>query len=215
MTTHDSLKWNEWLDTIYKDVQNLLTNRYIFREVQKIISSNPRIQIGSSFYDWMGSVYAASQVIGVRRQVDADSDSISFRNLLDEIRQHAHILSRERYVSLYKDSGLPNDIPHRDFDRKAGTGRNHIDPVVVEADLSALQEKAERIRKYVNKRIAHFDRAEFKSLPTYAELDECLDYLEALLKKYLSLLQAKTHLSIVPVWQYDWKEIFRRPWIEK
>ena len=48
----------------------------------------------------------------------------------------------------------------------------------------------------------------------YVELDDCLDCLEKLLKKYLLLFTAEAHLYIVPIWQYDWKEIFRRPWIE-
>ena len=51
-------KWNKWLDTIFADIQGLLVNRYIFWEVQKIIQANPKIQMGSLFYEWMGNIYS-------------------------------------------------------------------------------------------------------------------------------------------------------------
>lgn len=65
-------KWEQWLDTIQADIVNLLHRRQIFREVQEIVVRNPRIQRPNVFYDWMASTYAASSVIGVRRQVDED-----------------------------------------------------------------------------------------------------------------------------------------------
>ncbi|MGH7431166.1 MAG: hypothetical protein ACREI5_05045 [Candidatus Methylomirabilales bacterium] len=207
-------KWNDWLSTIYSDIQGVLINRHIFREVQQIIRANPKIQIDSSFFEWMVNVYAAAAVIGVRRQLDEDQDSISFARLLGEIMASPKVLSRERFVALYKGSVIPNKYAHHDFDKFSGPGGSYVDPVPVQADLSTLRQKAARIRKYANKRIAHFDKSDFKHLPTYADLDESLDYLEALLKKYLLLFRAEGHGSIVPVWQYDWKEIFRLPWIE-
>jgi hypothetical protein len=206
-------KWNKWLSTIYDDIQGLLVNRHIFREVQEIIRSNTDIQFDDTFYEWMGNVYAAAAVIGVRRQVDTHKGSISFARLLGEIRENPEILPRERYLRLYKDRVIRDRVANRTFDKFAGTGRQHVNGALVGADLNMLNEKAETIRKFANKRIAHTDRAEFKSLPTYGELDDCLDYLEEMLKKYLSLFRAETHRSIVPVWTYDWKEIFRRPWI--
>ncbi|PJB21427.1 MAG: hypothetical protein CO114_05370 [Euryarchaeota archaeon CG_4_9_14_3_um_filter_38_12] len=215
--SHDTQfeKWNKWLDTIYSDVQGLLVNRYIYQEVQKIIQANPKIQVESSFYEWMGYVYATAAVIGVRRQLDKDKSSISFIRLLEEIRNKPKIVSRERYISLYSNSILPKDFANHDFDTLVGKDRAYIDPQRVGKDIDLLYKKAEKIKKFVNKRIAHFDKSDFKNLPTNAELDGCLDYLEKLLKKYLSIFRAEAHISIVPVWQYDWKQIFKYPWIEK
>lgn len=205
-------KWDGWLSTIHREVQGLLVNRHIFREVQAIIQANPKIQLASSFYEWMGNTYATTAVIGVRRQLDKDPDSISFARLLGEVAANPEILSRGRYVALCKTN--PRDLADKDFDRLAGNGAAHIDPSVPRAKLGKLEDIAKRIGKYATKRIAHFDKSEFKNLPTYAELDECLDYLEGLLKRYLLLFRAQAHTTIVPVWQYDWKQVFRRPWIE-
>ena len=71
--------------------------RHIFREVQAIIQTNPEIQLASSFYEWMGTSYATTQVIGVRRQLDKDPDSISFVRLLGEVAANPQVLSRGKW----------------------------------------------------------------------------------------------------------------------
>lgn len=164
-------KWDKWLEKIYIDIQRLLINRYIFREVQKIIEANPRIQIASSFYEWMGSVYANDAVIGVRRQVDPDKRSISFARLLAEIRDNPQVLSRSRFVALYKSNPSRG---HRDFDGFAGQGNAHVDPAKVDDDLDQLKQQTQNLKKYANRRVAHFDHRALKTPPTFQELDECL-----------------------------------------
>lgn len=207
--------WNEWLSTILTDVRGLLINRHIFQEVQRIIRSNAKIQLESSFYEWMGNVYATAAVIGVRRQLDMDKDSISFARLLTDIIANPQVLSKDRFVALYEGSNIPDHYAHRHFDGLFIPGFYHVNPSFVMHHLSALKHRAQPIRKYANKRIAHFDKSEFRELPTYAELDNCLNYLEELLKKYLLLFRAEGHQRIVPTWQYDWRQIFRFPWIEE
>jgi len=160
----------------------------------------------------MGNVYATTTVIGIRRQLDTDKDSVSFARLLKEIQENSEVLSRDRYVALHEGSVIPVQIASSHFDRFAGAGYPYVNSARVDLDLCILKQKAAGIRKFANKRIAHFDRSDFANLPTYAELDDCLDYLEDLLKKYLALFRAEMH-SIIPVWQFDWKAIFRVPWI--
>ncbi len=66
MTAEDQAfqKWTAWIDTIHKDVINLVIGRHIFCEVQKIISANLSIQKPSSFYGWLGMTYTAWSPIG-------------------------------------------------------------------------------------------------------------------------------------------------------
>jgi hypothetical protein len=54
---------------------------------------------------------------------------------------------------------------------------------------------------------------EFKTVPTFDDLDNALNLLEALTIKYLHLLTGKQPETFVPVFQYDWTKIFREPWI--
>ena len=51
-------------------------------------------------------------------------------------------------------------------------------------------------------------------LPTYAELDSCVDLLGRLAKDYSLLLEQTALVEVVPVIQEDWKAPFRVPWIQ-
>jgi len=152
-------------------------------------------------------------VMGVRRQLDPRSDSISFGRLLEDIEKNPEILSRQRYLSLYEGSALPIEVPEKEFDGSTGSGALYIDLKKVSEDLRNMKDKALKIRKFANKRIAHFDKSSFQDFPTFGDLDECLDLLEELLKKYMLLLCAQGG-DILPSFLYDWKKIFRYPWIE-
>src|SRR3990172_7876188 len=95
-------KWNRWLDVIFSEITTLAANKHIFWEIQTIIKNNPKIQKPSAFYEFLGSVYASSAVIAVRKQVKIDKNSISFARLLQEIHDDPMVLSRSRFVALYK-----------------------------------------------------------------------------------------------------------------
>lgn len=208
-------RWNAWLEVIFDDVQGLLANRQIYQEVQAIVQSNPKIQIPSAYYEWLGINYAANQATGIRRQVDPRPEVISFANLLNEIKGQPAVLDRQRYVALHIEGGLPDKRANSDFDRLAGKGKPHVDPQKAEADLTGMKEKADKIRMYANKRITRFDQSDFQSVPTFAELNDALDLLETLLSKYLRLFRANAPLTLVPVWKYDWKKVFRTAWLEQ
>lgn len=101
----------------------------------------------------------------------------------------------------------------QEFDRLAGRGALNINPQMVSDDLRILKDKVSKIRNFANKRIAHFDEYSFKDFPTFGDLDDCLDFMEELLKKYMLLLHADSS-DILPSFLYDWEKIFRYPWIE-
>lgn len=207
---------NGWLDVLQKEVRQLRVDQHIFWEVQKIIQANPRInKLGSSFYHWMGSAYATSMTVAIRRQVDGDSRSISFRNLLRMLRMHPEVLSRTRYKHHFVDanSPLPEAYRDRDYDRLVGEGRDILNPTDLEKEIADLQMVTDGLRQYVNKRIAHYDEEHFKRVPRFNDIDAAVEFLDRLLKRYLLLFRAVHIDTALPTWQYDWTEIFRHPWI--
>ncbi|OGS04903.1 MAG: hypothetical protein A3G41_01810 [Elusimicrobia bacterium RIFCSPLOWO2_12_FULL_59_9] len=208
-------EWNGWLSSIYTDIQQALVNRHIFRETLAVVQANPRIQTDDTFYSWMRTVYSQAAVVAVRRQADRRKDVVSLARLLDEIRKSPAVISRDRFVALYTAGRLPAHLGHRDFDKFAGADEPSISAAMIEKDLAQLQKTAASIKLFSHKRVAHYDDKKFQKVPTWNELDECLDLSEALLKKYLCIFRAEAHINIVPTWQYDWKEIFLVPWIEK
>lgn len=206
-------KWNKWLDVIYLEIRSLSVNRNIFWEVQNVIKNNPKIQKPSSFYEFLGSTYVISALMGVRRQIKINKDSIiSFAKLLKEIFDTPEILSRDRFVALYKGSAVEH-LANRHFDKFAGKVGSHVDPDLIRLSLEELNIKARKCEKFADQRIAHFDKRASKNIPTFKDLDDCIDFLEELIKMCYLLFRAISLTSILPVYQYDWKAIFREPWL--
>jgi hypothetical protein len=221
-------QWDRWLDLIYEDFRGLVIRRRVYEEVRTIIQSNPRINKPSSFYDFMGATFAAFAAIAVRRLRDA-----SMKRLISSIEKNAQLLSRERFVEVYATKILAGRKPtrrrasgggayvpsaaevrviaNRVFDGCVGPGAAHLDPARVHADAEELREKADRLEKFARTRIAHL-LDEPTDIPTLPELDAFIETFERVVKKYMMLLRA-TAPDVLPHWQYDWKAIFKEPWI--
>jgi hypothetical protein len=205
-------KWNKWLDSIYWEITNLSRYRNIFWEVQGIIKNNPRIQKQSSFYEFLGVSYVAFVLMGIRRQVKIHKDSISFARLLKEIYETPEVLSRTRFVALYKGS-IVEHYADRDFDQFSGKARSHVDPIIVKKDHENLKEKAKGFETYADRRIAHLDKRKPKTILKFKDVDNCIDFLEKLTKKYWLLFRGEYVRNILPTYPYDWKAIFKEPWL--
>lgn len=215
----DFKKWNQWLDRIYDQVEELLVRDYIYNEVQKIIQANSRIQKASLFYQWMGSVYAAATSIGIRRQLDPDKRSISLRRLLEEILKKPKVLSRQMFVSSYCSAvNEPETLKHMqklantEFDTFAGQGNTYVDSSLVQGDIDELITKLGGIKDFVNKRVAHTDKQGPSHLPTFEEVRDCLKFLKTLVEKYALILRGRNG-DMLPVIITDWRGVFREPWI--
>lgn len=233
-------KWTEWIDLVHRDVTDLVIGRHIFWEVQDIIKANPKIQKPSSFYGWLGMTYTAWGPMGVRRQLDMDTRSISLRRLLTEMAHASQTLSRRRYVTMYAaklmgTSDLSHSIPRpaneeqggayalelleaeeiasRSFDHYAGQGNEHIPESEIKRDREELLTESHRVERFATKKVAHLDENPPAALPTFDELDACVDLLERLVLKYELILKTSAPHSLLPTWQYDWKSIFYEPWI--
>ena len=86
---------------------------------------------------------------------------------------------------------------------------------MVESDLKKLKETAKICEDFADKRIAHWDKQGPKSVPTFAELDDCLKLLDKTYVKYYHLFYAESMETLDAEFQYDWKVIFREPWLVK
>jgi len=212
-------KWLRWLKVVENDIQQMLIHRNIFWEVQKIIRKNRNIQQPSSFYQYLGVTYVSYITMGIRRQVKIDKQSISFARLLSEIIETPSILSRVYFRSLYKGS-VAEDLADRDFDKFVENGpflkeRNidFISSTMVCNDLNELKTTAVKVEEFGDKIIAHRDSKAPKTLPTFDNVDECLDFMDKLYVKYHLLFHAAGMETLMPVYQYDWTEIFLEPWL--
>jgi hypothetical protein len=205
-------KWLRWLNVIKLQVRDLVMAKYTFHEIQKMIAANPTIQKDNSFYRYLTNTYVSHVVIGLRRQLKLDSQSISLVLLMQELIATPEVLSRTYFKGLYAGS-VVEDRADGDFDKFSKAGAAHIDPDLIAADLSRLRSATVNCEEFADKRVAHHDKRDPKQLPTFNEVDAAIDLLDELYCRYLLMFEAKSMSSLLPTWQYDWKEIFRVPWI--
>lgn len=206
-------KWLRWFDVIKVEVQDLVVAKHTFNEVQNLIRSNSKLHKHSSFYDYFARTYVSHVVIGLRRQIKRDDQSISMSRLFEEMIETPQVFSRRYFTDKYKGS-VAEDFADKDFNKFATASAPHIDPKFVEADLARLRAATQRCEEFADKRVAHRDKRELKQPPTYKEVDDCVDLLDELYVKYFLLFNQSSMASLLPTWQYDWKAIFRVPWIE-
>lgn len=204
-------RWKRGFKHIQDAIIEMAHHRRIYREVTAMIDANPNLQVPSAFYDWMRLVYVNDMTVAIRRLVDWHPRTISFIRLMREIEDHPEVITRRRFVHGYK--GRLRGAGHKDFERFARPGAQHIDPRVIRGHRRELVAAQRRLREFVNRYVAHRSRYPMRRLPTYDELDACVDLLERLVREYVLLLEQSGLAEVVPVIQYDWKRPFRVPWI--
>lgn len=132
-------KWHAWIGILDKEVRDLYTQRHVFQSVQEIVRDNSQIQSPGDFNYWLTAWYASSMSVAVRRQTDANKDSISYRRLLEEMKNNPTVLSRSRYKAAYVDDDYTESDADEGFDQLVGRGRAHIDSADVAKEIQDLE----------------------------------------------------------------------------
>lgn len=204
-------KWIKWLEIIHHEIYQLVLYKDIFWSVQDLIKKNKKIQKPSSFYRYLGDTYISYILMGIRRQIKTDKQSISFARLLSELASDPKRLSRKYYKSLYKGSAI-EEFADKHFDRFCDTNPDFISSKMVDDDLNHLKTVVLKCEEFADRRIAHRDKRDPEKLPKYDEVDKCVDILDKLYVKYHLIFHAASMNSMMPTYQYDWQEIFDEPW---
>ncbi len=218
-------KWLKSMQTIQGEIIPLLSDVKVFWGVQDIIRQNSHIQKPSYFYRYLERSYISHALAGLRRQIKPQKGSISFVGLLKDIAENPTELSFSYYLSIrksesdlqrFQESGVPfsyREMIEEEFKKYADPNCHHICPKMVESDLKKLKETAKTCEDFADKRIAHSDKRDPKSVPTFAELDDCLKLLDKTYVKYYHLFYAESMQTLDAEFQYDWKAIFYEPWL--
>jgi len=206
-------KWIRWLDVIEWNVQSLVLYKHMFWEIQGIISANPNVQLNSAFHRYMGDTYVAFAAMGVRRQLKIDSQSISMARLLCELGNDPKRITLDYYLGLQPDSRF-HPLIKSTFRQYCEGNQNHISSKKVQRDLLRLKSISRDVEDFADRRIAHSDSREPKRSPQFSDLNESIDKLNKLYSKYYLLLTGNSISSLMPTFQYDWKAIFKVPWIK-
>jgi hypothetical protein len=108
---------------------------------------------------------------------------------------------------------MAKQFAHKHFDGLTRTGAGQMDRRTIQQHRRELLKAHRRLRMFVNKHVAHRAKYPMRRLPTYGDLDACVDVLEKLAEKYSLILKAEG-ADVVPTIIGDWKKPFRVAWIE-
>ncbi len=192
---------DEISDLLHKD--NVFENRTKSLIEELSIDNHIKTEIIRNHYSTM--------LVAVRRQLGIKKGEISLLNLLNKLIQHNTSITKEWYASEWlKDSSLmtPNNAPElKDFvlnipvsEFEKHFGKDYLDAVVVWRDIKVLKSATKIIKSYVDKRIAHRDRAPVVSV-NEKEYLEALELLEKMTTKYILLLKQVGMVGLKPVIQ--------------
>jgi hypothetical protein len=201
-------KWIKWLGVLQSEIVSLVDAKDIFWSLQDMINNNNAIQKPSRFYNYMGNTYQAFILMGIRRQVKIDNQSISFARLLLDIECYPNLISRQYYLHI--GDAITGDNDFNIFCENPGDP--YISYIMVHNDLVDLKKVACVCEAFADKTIAHRDNREPKIIPRFKDADDAVDFLEKLYIKYHRIFHVECNDDLkVP--KKDWKRIFCHPWI--
>ncbi len=150
--------------------------------------------------------------MAIRRQAEISTRVELLASLLHEIAKRPELASRERFVGQYK-WGMQH-VGDKEFDNFAGVGGGHIRTSLLLKDLQRIDDAAKVAKTYVDRHIAHTDKQRRPNdIPTELSIDEAVDTLGDLLRRYVLLFDQANRDPIAPVILYDWTAPFRLAWI--
>lgn len=194
----------------------MLGKREIFWELQEVAKENPKVLKPGTLFDWMCRNYVVAQAIGIRSFMDQSKGSHSLWRMLFEILEHPRVISRNTHVKMYRTTPMGESLGHMSFNAVAGKKAAYLRQRSVRRDMRRLEDASERVRRFVNKRIAHRTGfGEIRRLPKFDELDAALTALDDIFCKYNLLLRAQGLTTCHATRQYDWREVLWEPWVLK
>jgi hypothetical protein len=150
--------------------------------------------------------YAEAQAMRVRVLVDNRKGTRSLTRLVGDMAQHSTVLTRERYVAPYEESGTEG-LGHADFDRIADERAGHVPRRKLLALLAEIEEAGEIVKRYVDERIAH-DRRETEASLNFGQLKSAIHKLSELYTT-VGVILTSTHHEPAPTIVDDWQAPFR------
>ena len=219
-------QWQAWcarFDETHHGVILLFHNRAVWRTIRAMIDTNPAVRRTGFAENWLARCYTTTQLVGMRRECDDDSGSIGLRRSLKQLASAPRMATRAWYRSellARTPDRTPDDLARlvTGFDEFAEPSAAFIDPRRVQADMDRLEAALAKAETYTNKVIAHRDdvrgAATAPAPITWGELDNALNTVGAVHRKYFKLRHAGTHLgSLTPIPQdLGWDKMFDTAW---
>jgi hypothetical protein len=165
-------------------------------------------------------IYGRDMVLAVGRELDRGTEVVNLIQLMYQLTKRPQVITRKRFFTmldlkkqgtdwtadtLYKHLREQNE---KWFADNVGAG-DQLDPAVIKKDRNKLEKKCRKVMKYRHKVVAHRSTMELTLI--VADLDEALDAIEDMLKKYYLLFYGGALVGAEPAIQFDWGVVLPTP----
>ncbi len=187
---HKIGKWQRWFGSITHDILIMQMSKQCNDDLATFDFSKQ-----NNFYKFMQLWYSNYMVMGIRRQVKPQKDSISLFGLLSDMHDYPKAITRTQFVNRFGDKSEGNSI----YDDFAGKNKKHLDNPRISIELIELKNVSAKCEQFADRLIAHLDRRGLPTSkwPSYAELNKALSYLEQLREKYARFFYSDKPNSII------------------
>jgi hypothetical protein len=203
------------LKIVDDEISSLHWDHYVYKRTVEVITANPRVNRPNWFFDWMFGAHAHSACATIRRLLDEDNWNrpVSLARIVLDVMRHPDIITRAEFVRDYPEFMQRTGYADRDFDTLAGAGNAAVAPGILGGWLTDAKMKCQRIREYVDKRVAHRDPKPPTSVPKWGDLDAGIEAIGDLFRKVNLLLTRAGRPELTPLPRGDWEWVFEEPWI--
>lgn len=207
------LKWRKWIGAIAEDIGDQMASFDVYKELRSIVAANPGIQRPRYLHDWIFLNYARASTVRLRRFDDQDSRSQSLWRMLYEMLEYPGIITRRSHGALYSSN---RHLAALTFDNAVGRGRECLGPGRIRQDLRRIEGSCARVRRFVNKRVAHAGaKGALRKPPTFGDLEQALHEIDSIVCYYQLLLTGTASQTQKPTFQFDWADVLRVPWLPR
>jgi hypothetical protein len=212
------------IDAIKEHFANLWFTKKVNNKLIELVKNNRNLQEPHVFWFWLKNLYNSTIVLEICKLIDKDEDynSISLMNLLNSLKGSG-FLTENNYFQLFKSYDETNmflDNEIRDWYKETIKENNSTDfNEMIEKDINALKQCTEKIKKYRDTIIAHFDKKALKDEYRKSfdfdldEIDKICLFIETLIQKYNSLIYQGAELlsfnETIDYNNYDLSTIFK------
>jgi len=211
-------EWDGWAESIMKvkdDLQSTVNDREVFRGFRDVIRENEvwiDAHEGGHFCQFVLRSYVARIVLGVRRQIKNQAESISLKRILSQMQDCAPQITFDFYLQRFPRD--PEYVPWQEptFKYVSADGKVASTQIIAD-DLEEVERLTKKVEEFVDRTVAHLDKRGSDGL-TFNELDEAIDTLDRIAVRYICFLTGQYRDTLKATIQFDWKRIFSVPFRE-
>lgn len=192
-------KWRRWLSIIEKrQIDDLMVDRHVFEQFRIRILEDEIPWNKGVVSEWVLRCYLISSSVSIRNVIEVKRQNSKYKTvslaiLLEDLASHDAMLTRDRFQRRFAGSVARRFVDGYFAEIAGRQGAAVISRVKIHRDLSQLQRSSKRIRKIVDKRLAHTEDLKFKDTLTLKQLNRAIDLIGQTYSKYRFLLTGRPY----------------------